>query len=500
MKTPGSERSPATATDGRYRVRVTVDAEGAASRCRSRSRWRPAGEPDLERVAGRHQRGRPAAGAAAAPLAAAVGRAGRSRRRRSPSATIPELKGGDWARGRASSSASRRRARSATRSAARAARSARTSRTSSTATTPRCCATSTSRAPPSTPTTSPTSSRSTTAACCTGRVRTEGDRLDRRRHRRARSTTVDRAEVEAMRPSPVSIMPEGLRHGARPGAAARPADVPADRAARACPTTSTTAPPPPRRRAEVDAVLPGQRRRPRSRGRLRIVLVAGPKDHGPGEHDYPAVAEALVDAARDWPTTSTVDDRRRLADRASSSKTADVIVFYPATRLGRRTKAARARRASSPAAAALVYIHYAVDGGTDAAGLRAAHRPGLAGRASRSSATARSTSTSPGRSTRSRADFDKLQLRRRELLEPGRRPDAVDVLGDRRRGRPAAAAVLDLRAGEGARVRVSIPGHYAWTFDDPLFRVLLLRGIAWTAREPVDRFNELATIGAKVAD
>ena len=27
---------------------------------------------------------------------------------------------------------------------------------------------------------------------------------------------------------------------------------------------------------------------------------------------------------------------------------------------------------------------------------------------------------------------------------------------------------------------VSIPGHYSWTFDDPLFRVLLLRGIAWT--------------------
>ena len=50
----------------------------------------------------------------------------------------------------------------------------------------------------------------------------------------------------------------------------------------------------------------------------------------------------------------------------------------------------------------------------------------------------------------------------------------------------------------GGRVFVSIPGHFSWTFDDPLFCVLLLRGIAWAASEPVDRFNELATPGARV--
>ena len=55
-----------------------------------------------------------------------------------------------------------------------------------------------------------------------------------------------------------------------------------------------------------------------------------------------------------------------------------------------------------------------------------------------------------------------------------------------------------LEHGRG-RVFVSIPGHYSWTFDDPLFRVLLLRGIAWTAHEPVDRFNDLVWPGADVA-
>ena len=49
------------------------------------------------------------------------------------------------------------------------------------------------------------------------------------------------------------------------------------------------------------------------------------------------------------------------------------------------------------------------------------------------------------------------------------------------------------------RVFVSIPGHYSWTFDDPLFRVLLLRAIAWSAHEPVDRLNDLVWPGAEMA-
>jgi type 1 glutamine amidotransferase len=53
--------------------------------------------------------------------------------------------------------------------------------------------------------------------------------------------------------------------------------------------------------------------------------------------------------------------------------------------------------------------------------------------------------------------------------------------------------------GKG-RVFVSIPGHYTWTFDDPLFRLLILRGIAWTARAPLDRFDDLTMIGARVGD
>ena len=42
--------------------------------------------------------------------------------------------------------------------------------------------------------------------------------------------------------------------------------------------------------------------------------------------------------------------------------------------------------------------------------------------------------------------------------------------------------------GKG-RVFASIPGHYTWTFEDPLFRALALRGVAWAAGESAKRLE-----------
>lgn len=50
------------------------------------------------------------------------------------------------------------------------------------------------------------------------------------------------------------------------------------------------------------------------------------------------------------------------------------------------------------------------------------------------------------------------------------------------------------------RVFGCVPGHYIWTFDDPWFRALLLRGIAWAGGSPVYRFDPLVLRGARVAD
>jgi len=54
-----------------------------------------------------------------------------------------------------------------------------------------------------------------------------------------------------------------------------------------------------------------------------------------------------------------------------------------------------------------------------------------------------------------------------------------------------------LDAGRG-RVFGCVPGHFAWTFDDPWFRLWLLRGIAWAAGGSPYRFDPLALRGARV--
>lgn len=48
--------------------------------------------------------------------------------------------------------------------------------------------------------------------------------------------------------------------------------------------------------------------------------------------------------------------------------------------------------------------------------------------------------------------------------------------------------------GKG-RVFGCVPGHFDWTFDDPFFRILVLRGIAWAAGESPYRFDELVLRG-----
>ena len=53
--------------------------------------------------------------------------------------------------------------------------------------------------------------------------------------------------------------------------------------------------------------------------------------------------------------------------------------------------------------------------------------------------------------------------------------------------------------GKG-RVFSCILGHYTWTFDDPYFRILLLRGMAWAAGESPYRFERLVLRGIPLSE
>jgi type 1 glutamine amidotransferase len=252
-------------------------------------------------------------------------------------------------------------------------------------------------------------------------------------------------------------------------------------------------PPPPRDRREVEAVLAGAPDPPAKTRPIHIVLIAGKKDHGPGEHDYPAwltawarllaMADGVrVTTALDWPT-------------AADLRAADVMVFY---QQGKWT-AERARDIDAylGRGGGLAYIHYAVDGGADAPGF--AQRIGLAWRGGESKF--RHGPLDLGFEGGSRHPVGR-NLEKMRLVDES----YWDLVGDPKRISVLAGGVEDGRSRplfwtlEPARGRVfvSIPGHYAWTFDDPLFRVVLLRGIAWAAREPVDRFNGLVKPGARV--
>jgi putative heme-binding domain-containing protein len=307
-------------------------------------------------------------------------------------------------------------------------------------------------------------------------------------------TTVAKANIEAMAPAPVSTMPTGLDKTLGPE---KLRDLltflltePLSPAALERPGA-----PPPRRRAEVEALLKGGDALTGPRRKLHLVLADGPKDHGPGEHDYPlwqrrwfnllSMAEDVrVGTAAGWPTPKQFE-------------TADAIVFY-SDNPGWSAARAKELDAFLQRGGGLVYIHYAVDGHADVDALQA--RIGLAWRGGTSRFRHGPLDLDfTGSKHPIARGFGKLSLVDESYWNLAGDPRKIDVLATAVEDGVARPLLWARQAGKG-RVFVSIPGHYTWTFDDPLFRLLLLRGIAWTAGESVDRLNELATLGARLSD
>lgn len=252
-------------------------------------------------------------------------------------------------------------------------------------------------------------------------------------------------------------------------------------------------PPEPRPRAEVEAVLAGA---PAPAGPARpvhLVLVAGKKDHGPGEHDYPAWqrvwkrlfarAEGVrISTALEWPSTETLE-------------TADVIVvFQRGNWTPDRLKNADALLARG---GGIVVFHYAVEGRKTADDVAA--RIGLAWKRPGSKFRHGTLDLIFDESTKHpiSRNFTRLHLHDESYWNLAGDLSKLTVLATAVEDGTPQPIVWTKEAGTG-RVFGSLLGHYAWTFDDPLVRILLLRGIAWAAHQPVDRFNALAWPGARV--
>jgi putative heme-binding domain-containing protein len=313
-------------------------------------------------------------------------------------------------------------------------------------------------------------------------------------------TKVAAGDIDEMTPSAVSTMPEGMMK-----------DLGEERL-RDLMTFLVTPPPQmprdlmqgrpkPRTLAEVKAVLEGapgdattaagppEKPRP-----IHITLVAGVKDHGVGEHDYPAFQQAWaellaagenveVSTAWEWPEKDAFEKSH-------------VIIFYQHGDWNPQRAAdidPYLKRGGG-----LVYIHWALDGRGER-GREFADRIGLAAGAPIGFrhgevllAFNRDTGHPIIRNFRTLSLGDETYWHLTGNLQP---KNTLATAIEENAPRPQ---LWVQEHGEG-RVFVSIPGHYSWTFDDPLFRVLLLRGIAWTADESVDRFNHLVWPGAEIA-
>jgi putative heme-binding domain-containing protein len=306
--------------------------------------------------------------------------------------------------------------------------------------------------------------------------------------------SVPRDQVAAQTPSPVSVMPQDMDKTLGPERMRDLMTFLLTEPLQPAPLERPGAPPP-RSRAEIEAVLKAGSPPTGAKKRLHVVLVAGPKDHGPGEHDYPlwqrrwlnllSLAENVrVSEAHGWPSAGQWD-------------TADVVVFYSANPAWSADKG-EVLDAYLNRGGGLVYLHYAVNGRRAVEAL--AERIGLA---SRDSATRfrhgplELTFTDPKHPIA--RGFEKVKFVDESYWQLVGDPKRIHVLATAvEEGQPRP--LLWTREQGKGRVFVSILGHYTWTFDDPLFRILVLRGLAWTAGEPVERLSGLATVGARVGE
>lgn len=306
----------------------------------------------------------------------------------------------------------------------------------------------------------------------------------------AKERLIESADVEEFKSGQVSIMPAG--YGEKLGAVAmrdlltfltQPEPKP--------PASAEGKLPPLRTKAEVEALLAAvpcdRKSSPRP---LNIVLVAGPKDHDPGEHDYPIwqrrwkellakSPNVRVSTAFGWPEQSHFDF-------------ADVMLFYCWNHDWTREKYEQFARYFARGGG-LVMIHSASIADKEPAAL--AEWTGL------------SYHFGPAKFRHGPISLDITKhdspitrgLQKIEFLDESYwgttgEPSRVNVLGASVEEGQARPILWTYERDQG-RTFVSVMGHYNWTFDDPIFRAILLRGVAWAAREQEGRFNSIVTDG-----
>ncbi|MEX2564899.1 MAG: ThuA domain-containing protein [Cyclobacteriaceae bacterium] len=255
--------------------------------------------------------------------------------------------------------------------------------------------------------------------------------------------------------------------------------------------------PPMKNASEVNAVLSNRAQVPdtkQSKDPMNILWVSGPKDHGPDEHDYPLQQER-------WTKLISLEDNVSITNvsqwpSSDQFKNSDVIVFYwnfP----GFNEEHGKQLDSFLQRGGGLVYLHYAVDATENPKAL--ADRIGLVWQGGVSKfrhgevelkITENDHPITQG--------FNRVIFHDESYWQLVEGAKNINVLATAEEEGKEIPMLWTTTEGKG-RVFVSILGHYNWTFDDPLFRILLLRGIAWTGNQSNHRFEDIVTIGARVS-
>lgn len=312
----------------------------------------------------------------------------------------------------------------------------------------------------------------------------------------AQTRALSKADVASIKPSAISFMPEGLLQSVSP---AQLKDlmtflltIPLEPA-----QVRISGEPAPRKALELAAALKevsnGAVLAPCKPGEsLKIVLCSGPKDHGESEHDYPLWQKR-------WNTLLSQDEHIHVESawewpKPEQFNTADAIVFYSGNH-GWTISREHELESFLGRGKGVAFIHLALDGHEEPQTL--AKVTGLAwkGGVSKFRHGPLNLAFAPNPV----AGFKSMELVDESYWNLIGDAKDIKVIASSTEDGGAQPQVWE-REYAGGRVFVCIPGHYVWTFDDPVYRALLLRGIAWAAGQAIDSLADLTALGARVAN